>query len=290
MNLSICVVNWEGGEVFKECLNSIISNCRDIKLLNYEIIIVDNASTKFDINYLKQLDSRIKIYINESNLLFSKATNQSINYSKGNLILILNNDIVLKKNFLKNILKEKNLYDAVSPQLVYPNGTIQKTITGLPTLKDIFYTSIGINHISNKYDNWLLNHFDYYTKQIVTGQPCFSALLIKRETWKIVGELDEKFPLLWNDTDWFFRFQKKGLKCLYLPDAKAEHIHGMSVNKHRFNKIKNSTISMKNYFVKNKKMNIFTLLFLNTLCIYTFIIRVLREFLIVAKNKLSKRF
>ena len=285
MKLSICIVNWEGGEVFNKCLKSITSNCRENNIINYEIIVVDNASNKLDIISIKKTPNA-KLYINKSNLFFSKATNQSIKYSKGELILILNNDVVLKKDCLKNLLNEINIYDACVPQLVYPNGKIQKSITGLPSIRDIFYASTGINHINIKYDNWLLNHFDYTKKQVVTGQPCFSAILIKRKTWKKVGILDENFPLLWNDTDWFFRFQKKNLKCLFTPKSKAIHIHGMSVNKNKYKKIAISTKYMYKYFEKNlaNKSN-YQFYILKIICIYTFILRIITNIFFVLIEK-----
>ena len=214
---------------------------------------------------------------NKENFKFSKATNQSVVQSKGELLLILNNDIVLQKNSLNFLLEKIKDNDAVIPQLVYPNGIIQKSVTGLPKIKDIFYVSIGLNKLNKKYDKWMLNNFDYQKEQLIFDQPCFSAILIKKTTWNKVGKLDENFPLLWNDTDWFFRFQKIKLKCLYIPKAKVIHIHGMSVNKHRFNKIKESTISMKKYFIKNSKTKIYDRIFLDIICIFTFIVRFIRE-------------
>lgn len=285
MKLSICIVNWEGGEIFNKCLQSITSNCQDIKLTDYEIIIVDNASKKIDTKTIEETP-KVKLYINDSNLLFSKATNQSIEYSKGELILILNNDVILRKKCLRNLLLGIKRNDAVVPQLIYPNKKIQKSVTGLPSIIDVFYTSTGINHLNKKYDNWLLNHFDYTKKQVVSGQPCFSALLLKRKTWEKVGPLDENFPLLWNDTDWFLRFQKKGLKCLYNPQSKVIHIHGMSVNKNKYKKVFISTKYMYKYFKKNSvNKNKFQFLILKVICIYTFFIRIItNSFICLIEN------
>lgn len=287
MKLSICIVNWEGEEIFYKCIKSIEENCKDIK--NYEIVIIDNNSKLTNFKKIKKYKN-IKIFKNKKNLFFSLATNQSIKKSSGDLLLILNNDIILKKECIKNLYQKINSLncDAVVPKLLYPNKQIQNSISGIPKIKDIFFTSTGLNLISKKLNNWILNDFNYKKEQEIKLQPAFSALMVKKSSWVKVGGLDKKLPLLWNDVDWFFRFYQKKQKCFYIPSAECIHYHGYSVNKNRLKKIIISTKGMYYFFKKSYKQNNLQKIVLLTLCLYTFLVRYIRELLIIKLKILNK--
>ena len=60
---------------------------------NYEIIVVDNASTDESVNYLKSLDLPIRIIENDVNVSFSKGNNDAAKIANGEYLLLLNNDI-----------------------------------------------------------------------------------------------------------------------------------------------------------------------------------------------------
>jgi len=229
--VSFLIVNRNGGEVFKKGIESIIENTKEAGIEEYEIIIVDNASTD-DISWLRQIP-QVVLKRNKSNQFFSVPTNDTVRYSKGEILFFLNNDIILQKGCLSHLLevmKDKSI-DAVIPQLHYPDGKLQQNITGIPTWKDVLYAAFGLHIFFPKKDRWRLRAYDYSKQHIVTDQPMFSALVMRRNTWEKVGDLDPKLPLLWNDVDWFYRFHELRMKCVYTPTAVAEHVHGMSVNR-----------------------------------------------------------
>jgi hypothetical protein len=234
--ISFLIVNRNGGEVFKRCISSITDNCSRLKLKDYEIIVVDNASTE-DIKWLEETKNTTVIR-NKVNDFFSVPTNKTVKISRGEILFILNNDVILEEGCLENLLTEitKPGIDAVVPVLHYPDGRIQQSITGIPTWKDILWSALGLHIFLPKMDKWRLRKYDYSIKHLIKDQPMFAALMMKRNTWDKVGELDPNLPLLWNDVDWFYKFHRKNLSCWLIPNAIATHIHGMSVNKNFFRK------------------------------------------------------
>ena len=281
MKLSICIVNWNGAGVFEQCLKSLQKECKRSRINNYEIIIVDNNSTTLNRKSLNKFKN-LHLYINKK-FTFSRATNQSIQYSKGKYILILNNDIILQPNFFNFIFKKIDSYDAIAPKLILPNGNIQKSMSYIPTIKEVFLSIFGVGTIFQNFDLWPNDNTNYLISHPISprNQPAFSALLIKRTTWKKVGKLDLNLPLLWNDTDWFFRFHQKKLKCFYCQEAVALHYHGFSVNKNRFNKIFQSTKSMEYFLKKSYHPNFFQKIIIKIVAIITLVIRLLREYIVV---------
>jgi GT2 family glycosyltransferase len=273
-------VNWNGGEVFKKSLLSIQQIHKKLAQ-DYEIIVVDNASTDLDEEWISQNIRNISVHKNSSNTMFAKGTNLSVALSSGDLLCIINNDIIFHSDCINTLIEALEKYDCqlVVPKMLNANGTVQKSISGFPSLKGILGAAIGLNRISSKADTWLLHHFDYNTPSPVK-QPMFAAMLMPRDTWLRVGIMDESFPLLFNDVDWFKRFADLGFKAYYVPDAVVTHVHGMSVNKKKLKKIYMSTVGMHRYFKKHGRKNWMYRAAVVLVAVFTFMGRLASEFII----------
>jgi len=247
--ISFAIVNWNGGNVFRQSISSIIAEA-EREQLSYEIVVVDNGSTDDSFEWLDRIPN-VRLYRNGSNRMFSKATNQSVRLAKGSTLIILNNDVVLVSGCLEKLIPASNQADAAVPRLINPDGTQQLSIRGIPGLIDVLAEAMGLGAFLSSADRWIKRRFKYDIKQFVE-QPMFSAIIMRRETWSQVGDLDTGMPLLFNDVDWFRRFQRLAMKCLYVPDAHAVHFHGMSVNRNRFRRIVSSTVGLTRYFQKDK--------------------------------------
>ena len=96
--VSVIIVNWNGKKQIKKCLDSILLQT----YRNFVIIFVDNASTDYSIEFVKNhyKDNRIKIIKSDKNLGFAGANNLGIKNSRGELILLLNNNTWIENNFL----------------------------------------------------------------------------------------------------------------------------------------------------------------------------------------------
>src|SRR3989339_1686037 len=104
--VSIVVLNWNGLKDTRECLNSLTASY----YRNQEILLVDNASIGDDVNQLSsQFDQIIQIIRNDKNYGFSKGNNAAIKKivkeNRSDYVLLLNNDTVVKNDFLTELLK-----------------------------------------------------------------------------------------------------------------------------------------------------------------------------------------
>lgn len=286
--ISFLIVNWNGGEIFKNCICSIEKNITQAGIKDYEIVVVDNNSYDLDESWLLS-KNYIRLHKNKSNTGFAAGTNTCVEMSKGSHLFFLNNDVILNEGSLLRLLD--NLYphqvNAVVPKMLYPDGRLQYSIRGFPTIANVLFASVGLHLIIKKADTWFLRNFDYKKKQTVE-QPMFSALMLKRETWDRVGKMDEKLPLLFNDVDWFHRFHKLKMNCFFIPDATVTHVHGMSVNKHQFKKIFMSVKSMVLYLKKYNNFGFYGSICLYAVAVITIKTRILREILITCFKKIGR--
>lgn len=253
MSISIIIVNWNTSDLCHELLKSI---CLFEPNTNYEIILVDNASDDFD-EASFNIYPYLKIIRNTTNLKYAKANNQAIKIATGDLILFLNPDIKVTEDsisILSTYLKDHPLYMGACPKLILPNKQTDKSIRGFPYLIPLLCSYSGLDNICSKCDKYKLLRFNYQLPSDVL-QPMTSALMIRADLIKKIGDFDETFPIFFNDVDFLYRTHQAKYKIRYLPDAYMYHIHGASTAKANKDLMKtescNSLIKFyKKYFTK----------------------------------------
>lgn len=273
--ISFLIVNWNGGAIFQECIASVSENMRAYSE-PYEIVVVDNASSDLDDRFLEA--NGVRLITNERNLLFAKATNQTVHASVGDVIIVMNNDIILTPNSVRELmaLHRDHSQEVVCTALLGADGKLQRSIRNLPTPMSVLLASFGLHLLSHRFDQWFLRSFDYSRASYVE-QPMFAFLVMSRATWEAVGDMDEQFPLLFNDVDWFHRAMSRGLRTYYSPNPRVFHVQGYSVNRHRYKKVVRSTVGMYRFFCKNTSNDGAAMLWAVVVCSISFCTRIILE-------------
>ena len=121
---SLVVLNYNGENIIADTLNSLLN--LNYPKDRYEILVVDNHSQDGSKEILTQYSKdyrNIKVFFLNNNFGFSKGNNFGIKKSKGEYIGLLNNDCILEKTWLKEIvrpfLKDKNVFAVNSKILLY---------------------------------------------------------------------------------------------------------------------------------------------------------------------------
>jgi GT2 family glycosyltransferase len=92
--ISIIIVNYNVCYFLEQTLMSVI---KASKLIDVEIIVVDNNSVDGSVGMVRQKFPEVHLIENKENLGFSKANNQAMRIAKGEYILLLNPDTVVEE-------------------------------------------------------------------------------------------------------------------------------------------------------------------------------------------------
>lgn len=243
--ISIVILTFNSRKLIKNCLDSIYTQ----DYPDIEVIIVDNGSKDSTVVFIKENYPRVILIENKENLGTCKARNQGIKMSKGEWILTLDCDTILKNNFISIILEIINdlplNIGILQPRILNSDGkTIYSCGIFLSWLRKFY--DIG----KDEYDNEKFNR-----SQFIFGA-CSAAAVYRRkmlqETREPTGYFDERFFFLVEDVDLSYRAQSKGYKALYYPEAHCYHYGNSSGT----NKLMRQYLSWKNRRLLLKKCKI----------------------------------
>lgn len=179
---SIVILTYNELSVTKECVQSIRRHTPE----NHEIIFVDNGSKDGTVKWLKsqiQQNENYRFIENEKNLGFAKGCNQGIEASRGEYILLLNNDVVVADGWLAGLLKCHS--HAPDAGIV---GPMTNNISGLQKIMNDDYHSVkDLEHFAAKFEK------QYRDRRIPLRRIVGFCMLFKRTLVEKIGLLDESF-------------------------------------------------------------------------------------------------
>jgi len=227
--VSIIILTKNNWGVLKENLKS-IENLS--KYENYEIIIIsNNTQDKFAKEFLSSLEKKYNIFYNNIPFNYSFLNNYAVKFSKGDLFLFLNDDVIfINDGWLASMLELFQINDVgvVGCKLIYPNKKIQHAgvIIGLINGKAEHWHKFVNAYLNNKIQNpgYLssLNSIREYSA--VTG----ACMMIRSNIFKQVGGFSEDMPYGFNDIDLCLKVRNLGYKILFTPYALAYHFESLS--------------------------------------------------------------
>ncbi|MBP9817922.1 glycosyltransferase family 2 protein [Candidatus Shapirobacteria bacterium] len=242
--VGIIILNWQQAELTIQTLESL----QQIKHPNftYQTYLIDNGSGDNSVEllnkYLKKFEIRnLKFEINSRNLGFADGNNFGINLAQKDncdYILLLNNDVLVDKNFLSELLKPfatDAQLGMVGPKIYFAKGKEfhhdRYTATQLGKViwsaggkidwANVYGQNIGLDEVdTGQYDNYR-NNFEF------TSNCC---ILFKTACLRKTGLMPTDYFMYCEDMDFCQMFIKSGYKIGYVPTAKIWHINSGSTS------------------------------------------------------------
>lgn len=220
---SIIILAYNQLQYTKICIESLQQYTKE----PYELILVNNGSQDRTNEYFHSIKGA-RVISNQENKGFAKGVNQGIKKAKGQSILLLNNDTVVTKNWLKNLrncLMSNKEIGIVGPR-TNRCGNKQRMDIGFKDLEEMHLSAETFNQ-QNK-EKW-------FTVNFVSG----FCMLIKREVIDSIGLFDEHFLIgVGEDNDYSYRAIKAGYLLLCAGDTFIYHFKDRTFLGNKMNKEK----------------------------------------------------
>jgi GT2 family glycosyltransferase len=215
--MSIIIPAWNGAAWIGACLASLEPQLQ----AGDEIIVVDNGSTDGTAELVNRAFPRAQVLRQEHNQGFASGVNHGLAAARGDVLSLLNQDVILRDGCLKAICARLALSGPaiVGCKLLYPDGLTLQHAGGI-----IHYPRAESEHRGygqpddGRWDEAM--RVDY-----VTG----AVFAFPRQVFDRVGQFDEGFfPAYYEETDYCFRAREAGFAVWYEPRASAVHFESQS--------------------------------------------------------------
>lgn len=205
-------------ELTRQCLTTLASATT---MPEYEVIVVDNASTDGTAEFLTELGGDVQVIRNPENYGFAIACNQGAKAARGEFLLFLNNDTIPTDGWLNALVDEVERHTdvaVVGSKLLYEDGTIQHA--------GVAFSRIWFSpyHIYKGFpaDAPSVNRRREF--QCVTA----ACMLVRREVFESVEGFDEGYRNGFEDVDLCLKIGERGWRIVYQPKSVLYHLESQT--------------------------------------------------------------
>lgn len=209
--VSIIVPNWNGKAFLSRCVGGLLQSAAEAGL-PYELLLLDDASTDGSAEETAREFPDVRLIIQEKNLGFGATVNRGAREASGDILILANNDLVPKADFIGNLVRHFDEADDIF-------GVSGKTVD---------WEASAPNHV-NMTAEFSAGRFRLkWSDDAETAETMFmqgGSCAIRRDLFLKFGGLFHLYaPAYWEDYDLCYQALKAGYRNIYEPTAVASHL------------------------------------------------------------------
>ena len=222
-DVAVVVVTYNALPWIERCLESV---------RGVETVVVDNGSADGTVAFVRERFPEVRV-VEQENRGLAAGWNAGLERTSGRYVLFLNSDAWLADGALARLVEFADAEPkaaVVGPRLRYPDGRLQRSVRGFPTLWRLATEYFFLRKLAprsralNSFYGGGFDHDEVREVDFLLG----ACLLVRRAAVDEVGAADDSFFLFSEEVDWCYRFRRAGWKVLFFPGAEAFHVGGAS--------------------------------------------------------------
>lgn len=232
--ISIIILNYNTFDLTCQCIESIY---KETKKVDFEIIIVDNASTVDDPDKFLELFPKIKLVKNTENRGFAGGCNDGIKVAKGDTILLLNSDTKLLNDAISityDFLNSHPNVGIVTCRLENEDGSPQNNCYHFPSISKTLIELLRLQKFFPK-SNFKKTLYGYFFDYDNIAYPDYiwgAFFMFPKKLLDIFSNqlLPETFWMYFEDMEWCWLARQAGYEIAFVPNGKVLHYGGKNHN------------------------------------------------------------
>jgi GT2 family glycosyltransferase len=217
---SVVVLTHDNLAFSRMCLASVLENT---DYPNYELIVVDNASSDGTVAELQRLERTVPIVrtiLNNHNAGFGPGNNQGLAAATGQILVLLNNDTVVPHGWLTRLARH---LDDATVGLIGPatNRSCNEAQVDIPYQTYAEYLAVARSQ-GQRHEG----------ERLPIRMPMMFCVAFRRDTYERLGPLDERYEVgMFEDEDYALRAKAAGLQVAWTPEIYVHHAYHASIGK-----------------------------------------------------------
>jgi GT2 family glycosyltransferase len=219
-DLAVVILNWNGVELLRKFLPSVIEHSGDAR-----IIVADNASTDDSLNVLKTEFPEIELIINHDNFGFAKGYNEALKKIDAKYYMLLNSDVEVSESWLEPLYAKMS-----DPQV----AGCQPKVLSFHEPNQFEHAGACGGFIDKNYFPFcrgrLFDHIEKDEQQYDSELEVFwasgAAMLVRADLFHEAGGFDEDFFAHMEEIDLCWRIKRMGYSFHAIPTSVIKHVGG----------------------------------------------------------------
>lgn len=246
-DVTVVTVTYDAADLVVRCLDALAA--QDLDGVTMEVVVVDNASGDGTADLVARHHPEVRLVRSPDNLGFAGGNNLAIRATSGRTVVLLNNDAVPERDFVRTLVRE---LDAAPADVAALTATVllaqpfraarpDEHGPGVVTGPDGRWVADdgGSTRLVNSTGNeirtdgfgadrgWLADAARHHPAPDVFGF-CGAAAILRRSALDEVGLLDETFFMYYEDSDLSWRLRLAGYRVRHCAAAVVHHEHAAS--------------------------------------------------------------
>ncbi len=244
MKLSIIIVNYNVRYFLEQALLSVRRALEAAPEVPSEVFVVDNNSVDDSVEMVREKFPEVILIANKQNTGFAVANNQAMRVAKGEYILLLNPDTVVREDTFAKctaFMDAHPMAGGLGVKMIDGSGAfLPESKRGFPSPEVAFYKAFGLATLfpkSPRFNRYALGHLDMdenHEVEVLAG----AFMWMRKSVLDKIGLLDEAFFMYGEDIDLSYRIVLEGFKNYYFADTTIIHYKGESTKKGSLNYVK----------------------------------------------------
>lgn len=219
MDISIVILSWNGLGLLKECLPSVL-RAIGVYREDCEVLLIDNGSSDGSAEYVRNNFPQVRILSLEDNFSFTKAMNRGIGKARGDVVIVLNNDVVVEEDFIAPLVRhfreDKNVFTVGAKMLFWDRKTLNFGRAKGDFRCGFFRRTIGDSSFA-----------------VNSLYASAGGSAMDKDKFLKLGGFDEDYGVYWEDLDLCYRAWRRGWKTVYEPRSVIYHkVHATNIKKY----------------------------------------------------------
>jgi len=223
--ISVIVVNWNGRELLRKCLQSVE---RHLERVDHETIVVDNGSTDGAPDMVEDEFPRMQLIRNPENLGFGRANNVGMTLARGDFFLLLNSDARLIDDTPVRLVERLRCLPkvgVVGPILRFEDGRLQSSAhrfgsPGLLLVEELLlYKVLPKARVADLLLGGYWDHHQEREVDWITG----ACMVVRRAVFDMTRGFDPSMFLYGEEVEWCHRIRASGWLVLFSPVGEVRH-------------------------------------------------------------------
>ena len=217
------VVTYDALPWVERCLESVA---------RLDTVVVDNGSSDGTVDFVRERFPAVRLVESENRGL-AAGWNRGVAETSGEYVLILNADAWLEGDAADRLVETADRHPsaaAVGPRLRNPDGSLQRSVRGFPTLWRLATEYLYLRKVaprSQALNAFYAGGFDHDAECVVEWV-MGSCMFVRRAAFDEVGPFDERYFLFSEEVDWMRRAADRGWSVVFTPTAECVHVGGAS--------------------------------------------------------------